>query len=246
LSGAKLIQLQALDGSAYCMDQREVTMGEYAAFVQAKGGDTSGQPANCAWNKTWEPDLIPPDAWENPEGSCDPKGYDPSTYPNKAVGCVDWCDANAYCSWAGKRLCERVGGGLGSLEDAESPATSEWANACTQGGTTKYPWGDSYTNGRCIDYTAIQDEGDAARDVVANLPSSQCHGAEDGFDEVFDLVGSVQEWTAECDQEGTSCAAHGISQFFPNGEPPSCAAGVSPAASAYPSVGFRCCADVGP
>lgn len=57
----------------------------------------------------------------------------------------------------------------------------------------KYPWGDTYVAGRCVDNTAIKKAGVAARDI-ADVDSSDCHGADPGFDQVYDLIGSVQEW----------------------------------------------------
>lgn len=105
----KLVHLTATNGTGYCMDQREVTAREYQEFMQAKNGDTSGQIATCAWNKEWMGPLTLPDAWEIMPYECEGRGYDPENYPNRAVGCVDWCDAHAYCAWAGKRLCGKVG-----------------------------------------------------------------------------------------------------------------------------------------
>jgi formylglycine-generating enzyme required for sulfatase activity len=237
LRAPKLVQLAGKTGTAYCMDQREVTAREYEEFIAAKNGDLSGQIAGCEWNKEWMGPLWKPDAWELMPWECPSNGYDPANYPNRAVGCVDWCDARAYCAWAGKRLCGKIGGGSGDLKTMADPAQSEWANACTQGGSTKYPWGDTYTAGQCVDDTAIKQKGPAARDI-ANVEGSQCHGALAGFDEVYDLVGSVEEWAAECEDVGKSCAAHGHVSTV------SCDAVVPPAHERSAWLGIRCCADV--
>lgn len=243
--GAKLIQLEAPGGHRYCMDQREVTAGEYAAFVAAKNGDTSGQSSECTGNH-WEPALSTPvDGGDFPSG-CDPSGYDPSGHPDHAVACVDFCDAAGFCAWAGKRLCGPVGGGGATLSGIEDPARSEWANACTQGGTTKYPFGDVYTPGTCVDFTALQSYGEAAKDVT-DLALGQCSGSTDGFSDVYDLVGSVSEWTAECEAMGGyfNCPTHGVASMdSPTSPPPSCQAGVWLFSETHHEVGFRCCADV--
>lgn len=71
---------------AYCMDATEVTNADYAAFLAANP-PTSGQVAWCAWNTSY----LPPFGW-------------PATgKENHPVVRVDWCDARAYCKWAGKR-----------------------------------------------------------------------------------------------------------------------------------------------
>lgn len=242
--GAKLVKVPAKDGSFYCIDQREVTAGEYAEFMDAKKGDMSGQIPGCEWNAAWMAQLIPSnDEHVSMIGYCVDYEFDPVNYPDHATGCADWCDAHAYCAWAGKRLCGAIGGKLGNLADVNDPAKSEWANACTQGGTTKYPWGDSYTNGRCIDYTAVQQKGETAKDVTAPT-SSQCHGELGGFADVYDLVGSVQEWTNECEAPGKNCALHGYgSMYSDKGPPVSCEAG---SLFAQHTLGFRCCSDVVP
>ncbi|MBX3126119.1 MAG: hypothetical protein KF718_05360 [Polyangiaceae bacterium] len=68
LPGAKLVRLTATDGSHYCMDQREVTFGEYDAFVKAKQQDTSGQPEVCDWNDSYVPELEDPET-DTPSGN---------------------------------------------------------------------------------------------------------------------------------------------------------------------------------
>ena len=75
----------------FFIDATEVTVAQYAEFLTAKAGDVSGQPQDvCGWNSTYEPAALP----------------DPPNFP---ASNIDWCDARAYCEWAGKHLCRRVG-----------------------------------------------------------------------------------------------------------------------------------------
>ena len=61
---------------AYYMDKYQVTVGQYAAFLQAKGID-------------------PPSDW---------KTMNQPSHQKRPVANVDWADANTYCHWAEKRL----------------------------------------------------------------------------------------------------------------------------------------------
>ena len=62
--------------SAFYMDKYEVTVKQYAAFLQESGGDR-------------------PSEW---------KTMNKSSNQNRPVMGVDWADATRYCKWAGKRL----------------------------------------------------------------------------------------------------------------------------------------------
>ena len=61
---------------AFSMDKYEVTVGQYAAFLQATGVNS-------------------PSDW---------KAMNQPAYQKRPVANVDWADAAAYCKWAGKRL----------------------------------------------------------------------------------------------------------------------------------------------
>ena len=71
-----------------CVDSTEVTNAHYQAFLEQMPSAAAG-PDVCDWN-----DSFVPQGWPLATGTED--------HP---VGGVDWCDANAYCAWAGKRLC---------------------------------------------------------------------------------------------------------------------------------------------
>jgi hypothetical protein len=102
----------------FCMDATEVTNADYAVFL------ASGVPASssCRFNDTFEPaPLGTPAAFG---GTC------PGFLPEAMIPltCVDWCDAWAYCAWAGKRLC-----GASFGRPITDPSESVWRIACDSG-----------------------------------------------------------------------------------------------------------------
>lgn len=260
LAGPKLVRIQTADDIVYCMDQREVTWGEYKAFVAAKASDTSGQPAECSWNTTYQPQYQPwDDDGELLTGEC-PFGSEHKS-DDQAVNCVDFCDALAYCEWAGKRLCGRVGGPskwgrvyVGATDDpAQKQALSdlagttavEFGHACTQGAKTTYAYGNAYEPGRCIDWTWVQQKGETSL-AVTDLSNRTCHGTEGPFSQIWDLSGSVEEWQNVCWEGLTgSCLLIGGSWGQHDKDRQACAAdiGFGSARTASQELGFRCCAD---
>jgi hypothetical protein len=108
-----MIPIVGENGTTYCMDTRTVSAGEYAAFLAAKV-DPSAQPSRCLWNDSFEPGCA----------------FDPIQAPNADVTCVDLCDAEAYCLWAGKRLCGRIGGGDIDYADDGKPSIDQFTFAC--------------------------------------------------------------------------------------------------------------------
>jgi len=53
-AGAPVLQgPKMIDVGGYSVDSTEVTVANYKAFLKAKAGDTSGQPAVCSWNKSY-------------------------------------------------------------------------------------------------------------------------------------------------------------------------------------------------
>lgn len=92
---------------AFCIDRTEVTQSAYDAFLSATTNGGPARPDGCTTKKSNTVAL----------------GSD-GTMP---VRNVDWCDAYAYCAWAGKRLCGRTGGG-GAMTAAETTSATgnEW------------------------------------------------------------------------------------------------------------------------
>jgi formylglycine-generating enzyme required for sulfatase activity len=155
------------NGTPFCIDATEVTSGAYDAFL-ASGPRGDSMPG-CEWND----DLAPLEV--------------------AGLGVpvrVDHCDAQAYCAWAGKRLCGRVGGGFIRAGTADFTTTeSEWFYACSAGGTQRYPYGDELTQGACIDQSV------GLSDPAPVRSADDCEG---GFAGIHDLTGNVAEWTDIC------------------------------------------------
>jgi formylglycine-generating enzyme required for sulfatase activity len=164
----------------FCIDKTEVTNAQYAAFLAAKGADISGQPSECAWNATYNPSVM-----------CPLDNLGKANYP---VNGVDWCDAVAYCKWAGKRLCGKVGGG-GLVATTQSPLNdyqqSEWMAACSKNGASIYPYGG-------ITFDGAKCAGGERGGSATTVPVGSFPGCEGGFPGLFDMAGNIHEWENAC------------------------------------------------
>jgi formylglycine-generating enzyme required for sulfatase activity len=233
-----MVLLSALP-EAFCVDATEVTAEQYQAFL-----DTSPDPSAlgppCEWKASLEPRVS--------GNNCVDQHYDPAYRPHHPVVCVDWCDARAFCAWAGKRLCGAMGGGPNDFDAYDDHTQSEWYYACSAAGARVFPYGNNYVEAACVgdDFDTVQGNG-ADPDVYA-LPVRSADGCEGGFDGLFDLSGNVWEWVDACQSEGAPeddpCRDRGGS-FWDLSVDLQCA---SPSALHHTrsyfnkNIGFRCCA----
>ena len=209
---------------AFCIDSTEVTNAQYNAFLDAKVPPQSDSklPSYCAFNSTYGLKVNEPDTLQAPRTS------------------VDWCDAFAYCKWAGKRLCGKIGGGgTNAFTDYSNEAKSEWFYACN-GGTVDniYPYGPIFDHTKCNvdDYVA---------DPVRSHPA--CRGLKAPFDLIYDLSGNAVEWEDSCDTPATGAGDHCLWRGGAYGFPEAI---YSPCDNYYDNrtrdnvdafVGIRCC-----
>lgn len=204
----------------FCIDSTEVTRGQYARFVNAVGADAGGPDLpQCASNLSLEP--IDPST-ERP--------VPPPESPAFPVRGIDWCDAKAYCLWAGKNLCGGLGDTTLAAGEVTDPKKSQWAKACSKDGAQRFAYGDSYVGGRCID-------GDRPTSPF----NKSCEG---GYTGLFDMVGNVEEWIDACKPPIGPNAGCALMGRVPGGdEIASCTTTAAPPANIpWQGAGVRCCA----
>ncbi len=185
-------EMVAIPGG-FCIDSTEVTRGQYAAFL-ATSPSTAGQPAVCSWNTNFTPSNWSPT---------------PSNYP---VASVDWCDAYAFCKWAGKRMCGAIDGGPLPFNSATNPNQSQWYRACSDNAALVYPYGNSYVAGTCNAPT-----GDASIAAVKSFA-----GCQGGFGGLYDMAGNVEEWQDSCQGDagpGDACRDQAGTFGYVSGDP---------------------------
>ncbi len=219
-----------INAGAFCIDGTEVTNGQYASFL-ASAPDASLFPSTCSGWKTTFAQLKAP-----PLGSDD--------YP--AVF-VDWCDAYAYCKWAGKRLCGRLGSDGGALAPGgmNDIAQDEWYVACSNSGALAYPYGNTFDASAC---------NVPERDAQAALPTvsvPNCKGALPGL---LEMAGNADEWINSCESASNGpdaaldkCERRSGSFSDPPGAQQTCQfARTGARQMENDDIGFRCCADLTP
>ena len=212
---------------SYCIDQTEVTRGEYVEFVSA---NPPQKDAFCAWNKVYIPSATwPPD----------------KTQYQLPVVFVDWCDASAYCLWKGKHLCGQIGGGMVDFADKSDETKDQWYNACTAQGANPFPYGINYDPMKCYGKDASNFDGGATDPIAGKLDDgtivTKCQGGQVGL---YDMSGNVKEWENSCDgQTGDTdtCLVRGGS-FLSDESALRCdAPDPQQRSTQAPDIGFRCC-----
>ena len=220
--GPNLVGLELSDGTCLWVDRTEVTQAQYGEFVTANPPGL--RAPYCEWNVDFAP-----------SSSClETANVDPG---NPAV-CVDECDAEAFCVWAGKRLCH----GDWSSAGIDDPKLSEWFAACSTDGMNDYPYGDEHEAGVCND----------SKRPASGCATGNCELTEAGTLTAcktsygaFDLTGNAAEWVDECDStigEDDQCRSRGGGVDNDPGSAICRVVGNRARSFTGHSLGFRCCA----
>jgi len=229
--GGPMRQIPLPAGGMMCIDETEVTVGDYEVFL-ASGQTiqldaTDPAQARCAKKTSYAP-------------SCEQSCQGPSCALPQT--CVDQCDAKLYCAWAGKRLCGAIAGAPLALADVNDPAKNQWMNACASGGRM-WPYGNTYDSQACN----TSDEKPAACGGPAITSSyPHCQAPAGPYDQVFDLSGNVSEWV-DASQEAADwpalrCVIMGGSYVHYWGDVSCSGATLQwPCDAQNPEFGFRCC-----
>lgn len=212
----------------FCIDKTEVTRSNYFAWLE-KNPAVDNQTNSCAGN-IFTPSCGTEGAW----------GLD--RFLEKPIGCVDWCDAIAYCTAHGKRLCGHMDGGMVPIEQFSDESASEWYAACSAAGQYDFVYGNTYDQYVCRESPK---EGWVTTEV-GELP--YCQSTEEAYAGVYDLAGNVAEWENSCESDApdAGCRVRG-GGYVHSGSGIRCDAGDTllwPRNNSRASeVGIRCCAD---
>ena len=215
------------------IDSTEVTRAQYEYFLQHVPSGF-GLPPFCNFQGATVSDFTPDPACL---ASAPLDGAGPGARNRSPIVCVDFCDALAFCQWAGKSLC----GGT-TMFPPNAPwdmlgdsNVNAWTAACTANGSATYPYGSTYQVGTC------NDDGIGLQEVGTR---GSCHSPKAGYDMLRDMSGNVSEWNDAC-QGGMGandlCAVRG-GDFAAAPDALKCASSdFRPRATQEGSLGFRCC-----
>jgi formylglycine-generating enzyme required for sulfatase activity len=218
---AKMATITAPSGSSdYRIDVTEVTQGQYDAWLAKSPPLPASTDTNCGWKTSYAPKCT---------------GYAGTDADHHPVFCVDWCDAYAYCSGVGKRLCGAIDGGPNAYGSTADANASQWYRACSSGGKHAYPYGDTYQASYC-------NTGPGNTMSVGSL--SSCVTSASGYAGVYDLTGNVDEWEDSCGGTGQSGSCHLRGGCFGHDAGYlTCGGGIFDGNrdTANTCIGFRCC-----
>ncbi|MFI6100040.1 ergothioneine biosynthesis protein EgtB [Lentzea sp. NPDC051213] len=161
---------------SFCIDTTPVTNAEYAGFILAGGYDDRRLWTDEGWMHRTRGKLVAPRFWQR-EGNSFTRtafGVTEPIVPDEPVVHVCFHEAQAYATWAGKRL----------------PTEQEWEKAARHDPETersrRYPWGDEEPS-----------------ELHANLGQRHLRPAPVGAypagastSGVHQLIGDVWEWTS--------------------------------------------------
>ena len=228
--------------SPYCIDRREVTVAQYVACSDSgrclRANTTNAPPLGKAYDAV-----------------CNQN--DAAARANHPINCVDWDQAQRYCTEHGGRL----------------PTEAEWELAARGQDGRLYPWGDAPPDATRANACGTECLAWAKKNgVLADFPQAM-YRADDGFANtapvgsfpagasrygVDDVVGNVAEWVADYFAPYTKDVATTVSDpkgapsgdarvirggawnaVFPEWARPTLRFSMAPTARNY-AIGFRC------
>lgn len=136
----------------FAIDTFEVTHGRYRIFVNATGHRVPNNPRTPT-RSLWQADTITDSLTDRP------------------VINVDWFDAEAYCTWAGKRL----------------PTEAEWEKAAKGMSDQRFPWGNVEPTAKHLNYNQRWIGEKTLMPVGSYEAGKSPYG-------VYDMAGNVWEW----------------------------------------------------
>jgi formylglycine-generating enzyme required for sulfatase activity len=142
----------------YWIDKFPVTNAKYRAFLEAGGYEKQQYWSDDGWKWRVANNITGPAYWDDPK-------WNKSDHP--VVG-VSYYEAEAYATWAGKRL----------------PTEQEWEKAARGEDGRQYPWGEEFDKSKCNS----DESGIGQTTPVSQYPK--------GFSPYgcYDMAGNVWEW----------------------------------------------------
>jgi len=165
-----------VDLDPFWIDVHPVTNGQYLAFVEAGGyrDDSVWTESGRAWRD--QEGLEAPKYWTRGEDGWTERFMDSVVPldPTRPVVHVCYWEAEAYATWAGKRL----------------PTELEWETAAAfdpnTGTSRRYPWGDQPPTASLANLDAL---------VFETTPVGSYPGGRSALG-CWDMIGNVWEWTS--------------------------------------------------
>jgi gamma-glutamyl hercynylcysteine S-oxide synthase len=158
--------------AAFRMARAPVTNEAFSAFVDAGGYDADRwwSPAGKAWRASTG--ARHPVYWVRRSGGWHERRFQATTplEPHRPVIHVSWFEAEAFCSWAGRRL----------------PTEAEWELAASTPDKRRFPWGDAPPTSSAANLDA---RSGGPVDVAAFPAGDSPFGCRQ-------MIGNVWEWTA--------------------------------------------------
>ena len=166
----------------FAIGRFEVTVDEFAAFVDATGHQPAAQ-CNVF--------VLDRDQWVGMSTTFrDPHYPQAGSHP---ATCVNWLDAKAYTDWLSKKTGKHY----------RLPSEAEWEYAARAGTTTPLSFGD-YTHTRACDHAKFADASTRFAWKEASCNSNFGHGAapvgrhQPNAWGLHDMHGNVWEWVEDC------------------------------------------------